>query len=259
MRTLVLVLLVVLSSSLVGVGESQAAKAKGPEDREFVVTGVCLGDAIPDDGVNGGVCVTGPFSGLPCDSGPAKGKGLSDHCAVRPTGVPVRSIAEDLELAVQRDGVASEGCPGPFPAPIALSISGRWHRTAGQDVVLPYFVGQTAATPITNEGGAWMRPNFIAPCDGLYLFTVEFVKDSYYFGGTTDDVSVYLTKTVGDGDPIYVGEAWSGEGAGRRGTGSYSVALRLDALDSVQTWVHSDGGPMRVLAYYSFTGYRIAD
>lgn len=258
MRTLVLVLLVV-SSSLVGVGTSQAAKSKGPDDREFVDTAVCVGDAIPDDGVSGGVCLSGPLSGLPCDSGPAKGKGLSDHCGVRPTGVAFRSIAQDLELANQRDGVAGVGCPGPFPAPIALSISGRWHRTAGQDVLLPYYVGQTPATPITNEGGAWMRPNFIAPCAGLYMFTVEFVKDSYYFGGTTDDVSVYLTKTIGNGNPTYVGEGWSGEGAGRRGTGSYSVTLRLGQLDSVQTWVHSDGGPMRVLGYYSFTGYRIAD
>lgn len=140
--------------------------------------------------------------------------------------------------------------PGPFPAPIAVSVYGNDHVTGGQDVLLTY------KNVITNEGGAWSTnsaSNFVPQCAGLYFFTISFVKDAYYYGGTTDDVVVYLTKNGSQ-----VGEAWSGEGAGMRGTGVYSVTLRLVQGDAVQTFVHSDGGLTRHLADYNFTGYRIA-
>jgi C1q-related factor len=143
----------------------------------------------------------------------------------------------------------------PFPSPIAFSVSGTGHHTGGQDVVLDY------SEIITNEPtpGPWTVPNtFVAPCDGLYYFTVSFVKDAYYYGGTEDDVQVYLKIMFPNGSIKNLSEAWSGEGAGRRGTGAYSVTIRLNRGSLVQTYVHSDGGLTRHLARFHFTGFRIA-
>jgi hypothetical protein len=199
----------------------------------------------------------------PADARKAKGP---DDAVIRSGGVPIRqgvmSSQEQQQLADQQASIAGAGCPGAFPLPIAVSVFGRSHFTAGQDVLLSYAAPGSGnpVNPVTNEGGAWQNPNFIAPCSGLYFFSIEFVKDSYYsYGtppqfGTQDDVSVYLMR-----NGAYVGEAWSGEGAGKRGTGAYTVILRLNMLDSIQTWVHSDGGPMRHLSYYNFTGHRIGN
>lgn len=166
---------------------------------------------------------------------------------------PQLTREQEKQLKESVDGAQRASCsPGPFPLPIAVSVYGNNHFTSGQDVLLTY------KNVITNEGGAWnpsIASHFVAPCAGLYFFTISFVKDAYYHGGTTDDVMVYLTKNV----TTMVGEAYSGEGAGMRGTGVYSVTLRLAQGDAVQTFVHSDGGPMRHLAEYNFTGYRIGN
>jgi hypothetical protein len=145
---------------------------------------------------------------------------------------------------------------------IAVSVHGEWHGTAGADVLIPY---PNITTNISNVSSVWFGQSFfVAPCGGLYFFTVSFVKDTYYNTcggnvGTTDDVMVYLTKYVGSTPTIiHSTGAWSGEGAGRRGTGVYSVALQLNQSDIITSWVHSDGGRHRCLASYHFTGFRIA-
>jgi hypothetical protein len=164
---------------------------------------------------------------------------------------PQLTKQQERQLKEAVDRAQQVACsPGIFPAPIAVSVYGHDHVTGGQDVLLTY------KNVITNEGGAWSTnsaSNFVPQCAGLYFFTVSFVKDAYYYGGTMDDVMVYLTKNQN-----YIGEAWSGEGGGSRGTGVYSVTLRLVPGDAVQTFVHSDGGPTRHLSDYNFTGYRIA-
>jgi hypothetical protein len=146
----------------------------------------------------------------------------------------------------------------------AFSVSGAWAGSAGPDTPLAY------SNIVTNVNNSYINFfNYIGvfnvPCTGQYFFTVSFVKDSYYICGgnvgTTDDVVVYLAKFVGATgfttiDPPF--GAWSGEGAGRRGTGAFSVVLTLNAGDTIASFVHSDGGFHRCLASYHFTGFRVA-
>lgn len=164
----------------------------------------------------------------------------------REHGRPLLTAEQESHLQSLRDTVVAipnAACTGP----IAVSVTGSGHYSAGQDVLLAY------SNTVTNMGSAWPA-NFVffAPCDGLYYFNVTFVKDAYYYGGTTDDVSIYLFKNA-----YYIGQAWSGEGTGYRGTGAYGVALQLQQGDYVFTTVHSDGGPMRHLVEYNFTGFLI--
>jgi C1q-related factor len=192
----------------------------------------------------------------------------------RPTGQEVRPDAERAREMVFKPELSQEqtaqlatlrkkklACPGQFPTPtIAVSVAGNWLGNGGTDTILNY------STVITNVGGAWIASSvFLAPCTGHYFFTVSFVKDTYYSCGgqvgTQDDVAVYLTRSSSTGvqviGPAWTNGAWSGEDAGRRGTGAFGVAVRLNQNDAVQSWVHSDGGRHRCLAAYNFTGFRI--
>ena len=165
---------------------------------------------------------------------------------------PVLTKEQELQVKQLISKVGEKGCPGSFPIPIAVSVYGSNHVTSGQDVVLTY------PNVVTNEGGAWYgNSTFIAPCKGLYFFSINFVKDSYYNNGTQDDVFIYLTKN-GSSAGLGVG-AWSGEGAGRRGTGAFSIILRLKPGDWIQTWVRSDGGYKRHVMSYNFTAHRISN
>ncbi len=104
-------------------------------------------------------------------------------------------------------------------------------------------------------GGGWTPGGgtFIAPCPGLYSFSISFVKDAYYHGGTTNDVFVHITH-----NGVEKGYAWSGAGAGNRDTGAYNLVLLLQQGDYVQTFVSSDGnGATRHLARYNFTGHLV--
>jgi hypothetical protein len=175
--------------------------------------------------------------------------GTPDEVAIRGTRHAITSHPspqEEAQLTQLRKPILSAG-PAACNSPIALSVQGTGHHTAGQDVLLTY------PTVVTNVGGAWpINSTFLAPCSGLFYFNVTFVKDAYYFGGTQDDVLIYLMR-----NGSWVGEAWSGEGGGMRSTGAYGVVLKLNQGDYVQTVVHSDGGFMRHLADYNFTGFLI--
>ncbi len=154
-------------------------------------------------------------------------------------------------------------CPGPFPIPIALSVYGKTHISSGQDrwLTYPYIRTNEGSSGSGFGGFGWNgSTQFAAPCDGLYHLSISFVKDSYYLNGTTDDVNVYFIKLPATGSSgIRYGNAWSGEGDGRRGTGTDNIILRLNEGDNISTWVHSDGGPTRHLAYYSLNIHRIAN
>jgi hypothetical protein len=138
---------------------------------------------------------------------------------------------------------------------IAFSVTGNCHVSNGIDIPLEYSI------VITDEGQGWAAGApvmFVAPCNGLYFFTIDFVKDSYYNNGTTDDVAIDLIKVPsGSSSGWYVGDAWSGEGAGSRGTGTYNVVLRLNFGDKVYTKAHSDGGLQRHIIEYHFSGFSI--
>ncbi|MBK8516216.1 MAG: hypothetical protein IPL55_07970 [Saprospiraceae bacterium] len=160
-------------------------------------------------------------------------------------------------------GAPPSRCPGPFPIPIAVSVYGTTHISSGVPVWLEYpYTRTNEGSPGGLMGGfGWDgSTQFAAPCDGLYHFSISFVKDSYYFQGTTDDVNVYFVKLPATGaSGVRYGNAWSGEGDGRRGTGTDNIILRLKEGDNITTWVYSDGGPKRHLAYYSLNIHRIAN
>ncbi len=137
----------------------------------------------------------------------------------------------------------------PSDGMVAFSVTGAGHVSQGGDILLGY------QATYTNLGGGWVNGGgtFIAPCTGLYSFTVSFVKDSYYYGGTSDDVFVYVAH-----NGIYKGYAWSGEDSVQnRNTGAYTVALFMTAGDYVQTYVSSDSGRMRHVSQFNFTGYMV--
>ncbi len=174
------------------------------------------------------------------------------------------------EQVAMKQSQAQANCPGPFPVPIAVSVSGTQHRSGGQTIALDY------DTVITNEGGAWVAPNqFVAPCAGLYLFTVSFVRDNYYFFPDTlpDDVFVSLYVNKGAPTSKLLGSAWAGEnspfvinGSRRfeRMTGTYTVAIRLAEKDVVMSYVSSEKKTPtvelnRVLLAFHFTGVRIGN
>jgi len=146
--------------------------------------------------------------------------------------------------------------PGAFPVEncqldrkIGFSASGGNHVSQGNLMLLGY---PTIRTNITQGGWIIGGSTFTAPCNGMYVFTISFEKDAYYYGGTTDDVYVGIYQ-----NGIFKGQGISGEGGGYRSTGTYTVILNLMANDSVQTFVSSDSGYKRHLAEYNFSGYLV--
>jgi hypothetical protein len=135
---------------------------------------------------------------------------------------------------------------------IGFSATGNSHVSAAGSTLLGYATTYTNTSINTNNFPAWISggSTFIAPCTGMYVFAISFVKDSYYYGGTTDDVNVNIYQ-----NGVNKGRAWAGEGGGNRETGAYTVVLNMNANDWVQTFVSSDGGPTRHLAQYNFSGF----
>lgn len=154
-----------------------------------------------------------------------------------------REAASRLETTSRTAALVS--CPAN--GLVAFSTTGRSHTSSNNDDKLQY------DTNYTNLGSGWNgRDTFTAPCNGLYVFTVSFVKDAYYLDGTTDDVFVTIRRNGSS-----VGFAWSGEGAGMRGTGTYTVALHLNAGDEVDTQAGSDAGFKRHIVMFNFTGFLV--
>ncbi len=172
---------------------------------------------------------------------------------------PAMSKEDAANLESFRKQVLSKGCPGAFPIPIAVSVVGYEDINGGQDVLLHY--NHIKDLTWTNEGGAWDGiSNFVAPCPGLYYFAMTFVKDPTYNNGTTDDVSVWITK-----NGKYIVYAWAGENdcthsvktQTDRGTGATHVILRLKIGDIIQTHVGSDSGRPWYIRNFNFSGHRI--
>ena len=80
------------------------------------------------------------------------------------------------------------------------------------------------------ESEYWDGTRFTAPKDGVYFFSISFVKDAYYHDGHEDDVYVHLYKNSES-----MGYAWSGQGTGKRGTGALSLTLYLQQNDVITT------------------------
>jgi hypothetical protein len=133
---------------------------------------------------------------------------------------------------------------------LAFTVRGVYHVSQGA----PSKLGYQAAD--LNESWGWNGEDFVAPVSGAYHFDMSFVKDSYYYNGTQDDVTVDIIKNSATSTPLAT--AWSGEGAGRRGTGCVSFNTRLQVGDIISTMVKSDnGGAKRHIAMYTFSGQLI--
>lgn len=156
------------------------------------------------------------------------------------------NVRKALKLAGDIFGACcSDGCNQGTK--VAFSVQGSKHVSQGADVQVKF------NKVLLNEGSGWSNHEFKCPESGIHYFDLNFVKDAYYHNGTTDDVSLHLLKNGVRVD----GSAWSGEGDGKRGTGAFSVLLDLQKNDVIRVFVHSDGGPIRHVAQYSFTGFKI--
>ncbi len=137
---------------------------------------------------------------------------------------------------------------------VVFSVSGRGHVSEGNPTVLSY------STNHVNFGEGWQSSSstFNVPVTGIYFFSISFVKDAYKNEGTEDDVYIHLRKNASE----IVGSAWSGEGAGKRGTGTYTVAVKLqkgDIIDTLAASVGKSGSEYkRHIHTYHFTGHLIA-
>ncbi len=157
------------------------------------------------------------------------------------------NVRKALKLAADIYGACCDTNCGGDKKKVAFSVQGSKHVSGGPDVQMKFGV------VLLNEGSGWANNEFKCPESGCYYFDLNFVKDSYYNGGTLDDVSLYLVK---NGTRVS-GAAWSGEGAGKRGTGAFSVMLELKKNDVIKVFVHSDGNPTRHVSQYSLTGFNI--
>jgi hypothetical protein len=152
---------------------------------------------------------------------------------------------EDPTLRSNFQGTA----PCPSTGIVAFSVTGGPHISQGGYTLLGY------EGTYTNLGGGWVPGggSFIAPCTGLYSFTVSFVKDPYYDGATLNDVYVSVMH-----NGVSKGYAWAGATTTTaRETGTYTVAVFMNAGDYVQTYVSSDGGAKRRIGRFNLTGYLV--
>jgi hypothetical protein len=154
-----------------------------------------------------------------------------------------RLVDASIHSAVQTAGAC------PSTGIVAFSVTGGGHISQGGATLLGYQATHT------NLGGGWVNGGgtFIAPCTGLYSFTVSFVKDPYYYDGTYDDVFIYVAH-----NGTYKGYAWSGEDSVlNRNTGTYTVALFMNAGDYLQTFAESDSGRKRHISQFNLTGFMV--
>jgi hypothetical protein len=131
---------------------------------------------------------------------------------------------------------------------VVVSVEGRTHTSDGNPDVLQYDTTHLIEPP---SGNIWSGKSlFTAPATGIYMVSFGFVKDTYYHGGTDDDVFMTLRKNA----DAALCRAWSGQGAGRRDSASHVCAVRLNRGETLDTVADSDGpGLKRHLASYYLT------
>ncbi|WP_204484867.1 C1q-like domain-containing protein [Archangium primigenium] len=143
--------------------------------------------------------------------------------------------------------LATPSCPAN--GIVAFTAVGSGHVSQGAATLLGY------SGAYSNVGGAWTPGGgtFIAPCAGLYVFTVSLVNDPYYNGGTNDDVYSCLTQNGESKGCAMAGQTRDGD----RMTGTHTVALVLEPGDYVQSFASSDGSYKRNILRYEFTGFLV--
>ncbi|MCK6447728.1 MAG: hypothetical protein L6Q99_15150 [Planctomycetes bacterium] len=132
---------------------------------------------------------------------------------------------------------------------VAFSAAGAGHTSYGNPDQLSF------ATTLLDEGSAWNGSAFTAPYNSNYFFRFGFVRDSYYYGGTWDDVELELRVNGVKVASAFAGESDVGDPDAKRMTGACAIALALKAGDVVTAFANSDGGSARHLANYEITGF----
>jgi len=133
----------------------------------------------------------------------------------------------------------------------SFSAAGTGHTSLGNPDLLSY------QTEVADQANRWNGSTYTVPSDGTYFFSLNFERDSYYNGGTPDDVYMYLNVNGQSVGYAMAGESDSQDPDAKRMTGAYAVALPLQAGDFVTTTTASDGGPQRHLLKYELTGFRV--
>ncbi|MBN2533726.1 MAG: hypothetical protein JXB88_12595 [Spirochaetales bacterium] len=134
----------------------------------------------------------------------------------------------------------------------AISVSGRKvYVTEPILKVLEYDIVYTL------KNALWDGSVFTAHRNGLFVVTVSFVKDAYYHNGTQDDVYVTVYKEDISGVRTSMGLAWSGEGTGKRGTGTYTVVAELLEGEKILTVAHAAKGDIWNLELFNLTIYSL--
>jgi len=105
----------------------------------------------------------------------------------------------------------------------------------------------------SNVGFAWDGKYFTAASTGDYRFAITFEKDSYYHGGTSDDVTAHIKVRSIDGSVKYYSSAWAGQHT-RRASAAFSNIIPLKQDDMVSCVVKSDGNRRRHIRQLNFSG-----
>ncbi len=129
---------------------------------------------------------------------------------------------------------------------VAFSCQSESHVSSGSDKRLSY--NNTSI----NSGKCWDGKRFTAPVKGLYFFTMSYVRDAYYKGGTSDDIQVWIRLNGAN-----KASAWTGQGDGKRATATCNVIFNMKKGDFVETYVTSDGGEKRYLRRCYLSGFRL--
>jgi hypothetical protein len=145
------------------------------------------------------------------------------------------------EMSVKR--YVARDC-GPCACGVAFTVHGYDHVSQGGDVQIAY------SHIDLNEGWGFNQNMFVAPFGGIYHFAVSFVKND--FGGMGVDSDVLMTLL---NNGAFVARAWSGFGAGQRGTGAVAVNVRLERGDVVTTVAQSVNGTKRNFLEFYFSGH----
>lgn len=150
-------------------------------------------------------------------------------------------------------GVSAGGALGT-PC-VVFSVAGADHDSDGGEDPIQY------QNVITNRGSGWLtNSTFLVPTTGVYYFSLNFVRSTERGGpGASEDVYMRLRRNAN-----VVGYAWAGQTVDEdRMTGTYSVAIMLNAGDVIDTTAYSDGVPpnqyRRYLYKYEFTGFLLCD
>ncbi|HEY5536460.1 MAG TPA: M43 family zinc metalloprotease [Ignavibacteria bacterium] len=132
-------------------------------------------------------------------------------------------------------------------------------KSAGSETLLEY------THTYVNYSWAFDGKYFTAPCDGLYMFSVFFQKDSLVDEGTPNDVWIHLMTS----DDQILGTAWSEKSDqktswspgvqqfGRRDSVGFSNIFDLKKGTMLRTIVKSDGDSFRNICDVNFSGHLI--